>query len=50
MESVVYVGMDVDKEKLAVSVFHGYEAQPRLERIVTNRSDPITAFFSELAD
>lgn len=50
MESVVYVGMDVDKEKLAVSVLHGYEAQPRLERIVRNRADPISAFFSELAE
>lgn len=39
MEGAVYARIDVDKEKLALSVLHGYEVQPRLDRIVTNRAD-----------
>lgn len=50
MESVVYVGMDVDKEKLAVAVLRDYEPEPRLERIVRNRADSIDSFFSELCE
>lgn len=50
MESVAYVGMDVDKEKIAMSVVCGYEPEPRVERIIRNRADAITKFFTEVAD
>ncbi len=48
MESVAYVGMDVDKEKIAVAVLQDYEDQPRLQRIIRNRADAIEKFFGEV--
>ncbi len=50
MESVMYVGMDVDSEKIAVSVLRGFEGRPRLERIVANTPKEIERFFKELLE
>ena len=49
MESVAYVGMDVDKKKIAMAVIAGYESQPRIQRIVPNNLAAIQKFFGELA-
>ena len=38
MESVAYVGMDVDKEKIAIALLQDYEDRPRMERIIRNRA------------
>ena len=48
MESVAYVGMDVDKKKIAMAVIAGYEPQPRIQRIVPNNLAAIQKFFGEL--
>ncbi|MFO8063400.1 MAG: transposase [Spirochaetia bacterium] len=48
MESVAYVGMDVDKEKIAVALVQDYEDQPRMQRIVRNRAEAIEKFFGEV--
>lgn len=48
MESVVYVGMDVDSEKIAIAVLQDYEGQPRVERVVPNRVEAIEETFAEL--
>ena len=49
MESVAYVGMDVDKEKIVMAVVCGYEPDPRIERVIRNRADAITKFFAEVS-
>ena len=49
MESVAYVGMDVDKEKIAMAVVCGYEPEARVEQIVRNQADAITKFFAEVS-
>lgn len=48
MESVAHVGMDVDKEKIAMAVVCGFESEPRLHRIVKNTPSAIEEFFGEL--
>ena len=48
MESVAYVGMDVDKEKIAVALVQDYEDQPRMQRIIRNRGEAIETFFGEV--
>jgi transposase len=50
MESVAYVGMDVDKKKIAMAVVAGYEAQPRVQRIVPNNLAALRKFFGELTE
>jgi transposase len=40
--------MDVDKEKIALSVLVDYEPEPRVERIVANRAKSITECFEKL--
>lgn len=53
MESVAYVGMDVDKEKIAMSVVVDHEGAPRMEQIVRNTPEAVERFFekvSEIAD
>ena len=50
MNSVAYVGMDVDKEKIALSVLVGYESEPQVERIVANRAKSITECFKKLCE
>jgi hypothetical protein len=37
MESIAHVGMDVDKEKIAIAVVKDYESVPRLQRVIRNR-------------
>jgi len=49
MESVAYVGMDVDKEKIVMAVVCGYEPEPRIERVIRNRADAIAKFFAEVS-
>ena len=48
MQTITAVGMDVDSERTAVSVPEGFEGQPRLERIVGNKTKEIEQFFKEL--
>ncbi|POR00401.1 hypothetical protein AU468_09660 [Alkalispirochaeta sphaeroplastigenens] len=48
MESVAYVGMDVDKEKIAVALVQDYEDQPRMQRVIRNRTEAIEKFFGEV--
>jgi len=48
MERVAYVGMDVDKEKIAVAVVRDYESEPRLRCIIRNRLDVIRELFESL--
>ncbi len=48
MESVAYVGMDVDKEKIAVALLQDYEDQPRMQRVIRNRANAIEKFFGEV--
>lgn len=49
MESIAHVGMDVDKEKIAVAVVKDYESEPRVQRIIGNRPDAIKALVEELS-
>jgi transposase len=48
MESVQYVGMDVDKEKIAIAVLRGREAQAETERVIRNEGGTIRRFFESL--
>lgn len=48
MNSVAYVGMDVDKDKIAMAVLVGYEAEPQAVRIVPNTTHSIEKFFGKL--
>ena len=48
MERIAYVGMDVDKEKIAVAVVQDYESEPRLQCVIRNRLDAIKDLFDAL--
>jgi transposase len=48
MERIAHVGMDVDKEKIAVAVVKDYESEPRVQRIIRNRPDDIKTLVEEL--
>ena len=48
MESVAYVGMDVDKEKIAVAVVCDYEPQARQRQVVANRPKAVKRLFEQL--
>lgn len=50
MNKVAYVGMDVDKEKIAMAVLVDYEAEPSWMRVVANRQKSISRFFAELSE
>ena len=49
MESIAHIGMDVDKEKIAVAVVKDYESEPRVQRILGNRPDAIKTLVEELS-
>ena len=49
MESIAHVGMDVDKEKIAVAVVKDYESEPRVQRVIRNRPDAIKTLVEELS-
>ena len=49
MESVAYVGMDVDKDKIAMAIIADYEAEPRVERVIKNSPKEIEKFFEAWA-
>jgi transposase len=49
MESIAYVGMDVDKEKIAIAVVKDYESEPRLQRVIRNRPDAMEALVADLS-
>lgn len=48
MERIAYVGMDVDKEKIAVAVVGGHESEPRIRRVIANRESAIESLFRDL--
>lgn len=48
MESVLYVGMDVDKEKIAIAVLRGREGHPETEGVIRNEGGAIRRFFERL--
>ena len=41
MERIAYVGMDVDKEKIAVAVVQDFESEPRIRCVIANRPEAI---------
>lgn len=48
MESIAYVGMDVDKEKIAVAVIRDYEGAPRMQQVIPNRLSAIEGLIGKL--
>lgn len=45
MNSIAYVGMDVDKDKIAMSVFCDRESEPTIESIIANEPAKVESFF-----
>ena len=37
MKNIAHVGMDVDKDKIAIAAVKDYESEPRLQRVIRNR-------------
>ncbi len=48
MESIAHVGMDVDKEKIAIAVVKDFESEPRLQQMIRNRADAVEKLVTEL--
>jgi transposase len=48
MNSVVYVGMDVDKEKAVIAVLRGTETEISGESVIRNERSAVRKFFSKL--
>ena len=49
MASIVYVGMDVDKEKIAVAILFENELNPRIECIIKNNEKKVKEYFTKLS-
>ena len=50
MNSVVYVGMDVDKEKIAIAVLRGTESEISKESAIGNEPSTVRKHFARLKD
>lgn len=48
MKSIAHVGMDVDKEKIAVAVVKDSESESRLQQVIRNRADAVEKLVTEL--
>ncbi len=48
MESVQYVGLDVHKKAIEVSVLNGENAAPEIEKTLPNQETRIKVFFKRL--
>jgi len=48
MKSVVYVGMDVDKEKIAIAVLRGTESVVTEELVIRNEATKVRKYFGKL--
>lgn len=48
MGIVQYVGMDVDKEKIAIAVLSGREPQRKVETVICNDGNAIRRYFQKL--
>ena len=48
MKSVVYVGMDVDKEKIVIAVLRGSETEVSEELVIRNEATKVRKYFAKL--
>ncbi len=48
MDSVVYVGMDVDKEKIVLAVLNGVDTEVAEELVIRNEASAVRRYFSRL--
>jgi transposase len=48
MDSVVYVGMDVDKEKIVLAVLIGVDTEVAEELVIRNEASAVQRYFSRL--
>ncbi len=50
MNSVQYVGMDVDKEKIALAVLKGTDTEVSKELVIRNEASAVRKCFSKLKE